>query len=352
MRKVPKYILLMGMALGSMPVVAQSNIPQSSITIYGRIDLSYDNSTTDNPKSGSMHSAQIRDNASRWGIRGVEDLGGGLKVLFGYEFGSAADANEQMSNRNSYVGISGGFGAVAMGRLDSSNPTKSPIYSLVTQNVDFVIHDAGATAIGTKVLNARNRTSNSIGYISPKFKGLTFMARYYYNGNDLKDQSVDPKSQIESERDLKQMDLGLSYQNGAFALGVGYGQDSWSGGLPDNAFDKKAVITTSYDFGVVNTYALYGRDVYNGTAKTRDDVDYWLVGASVPVSANGKVTANYMQRDVQKDRDGVLKKFQIGYGYKLSKRTTLYVLHDREDPNSNESHDLTKIYSVGMQHNF
>jgi predicted porin len=212
-----------------------------------------------------------------------------------------------------------------------------------------VINDVNATAFGTRVLNARNRMSNSIGYRTPNYKGLTFMARYSLNGNEDPLSSSGP---IKYEDDIKQINLGINYRADKFGIGVGYGQDRKKGGLADNDFDKKAMLAAHYDFGPVKAYGAYGRDRYNGTPTRRDKVDYWLLGASVPVSANGKITANYMERDVQRDRDGVLKKFQIGYRHNLSKRTFLYILYDRDDPNSNASDDVITNITTGIRHSF
>jgi predicted porin len=320
-------------------------LAQSAVTVYGRLDVSLDNT-----KTGPTSLSQQRDNASRLGFRGVEDLGSGLKAAFGLEMGLSADSGASTTPpyRHSYVGLIGGFGAVALGRLDSGNPTRSPIYSLITQNTDFVIHDAGAPAIGTRVLNARNRTSNAIGYISPEFGGATFMARFYLNGFDVATTTAGP---VRSEWDIKQLDLGVNYKVGNLGLGAGFSKDSKTGGLTDNNFSKKGMLVAAYDFGSVNAYGLVGRDTYKGTATTREDVDFWLLGASVDIGS-GKLTANYMERDVQADRDGTLKKFQVGYGYRLSKRTQVYALYDRDDPNSNAQDDLIRNVSVGIQHNF
>jgi predicted porin len=327
------------MAFGSLAASAQSGP-----TLYGRIVLSFDRTTI-----GSDIQTQIRSNASRWGIRGVEDLGSGLKALYGYEFGVAADTDAEMTTRHSYVGLSGAFGAFALGRLDSGTPTRSPIYSLVTQNIDLVINDAGATAFGTRVLNARNRMSNAIGYITPNFKGLTFMARYSLNGDE---ETLSAAGPLKYEDDIKQVDLGLSYRADKFGAGVGYSKDRRNGGLANNNFDRKAMLTAHYDFGPVKIYGVYGQDRYNGTSERRDKVDFWLLGTSAPAGANGKITANYMRRDVQRDRNGVLKKFSISYGHRLSKRTLLYVLYDRDDPNSNASDDVITNVSAGIRHDF
>ncbi|WP_419187208.1 porin [Cupriavidus necator] len=153
----------------------------ASVTLYGRLDTD-----VEYPKGPDGSTTQMTDNASRWGMRGSEDLGGDLQAAFGLEQGFGTDngvaTNPQF--RNAIVGLRGGFGAIALGRLDSATIVGSPIYSQVTQNVDFVIHDAGATAIGTKVLNARNRVSNAVGYMTPDFGGFSVRARVNLAGPD------------------------------------------------------------------------------------------------------------------------------------------------------------------------
>ncbi len=331
-----KKLCIPAVVLALAPLAAMA---QGSVTVYGRLDVSVDDT-----KTGKDTVTQMRDNASRLGFRGVEDMGGGLKAAFGLEMGLNVDTGTPTSPvyRNSYVALLGGFGAIALGRLDSANPTRSPIYSLITQNTDFVIHDAGATAVGTRIHNARNRTSNSLGYITPEFGGATFMARYYLNGSDVANVA---------ESDIKQLDVGLNYKAGGLGMGIGFSKDSVAGGLKDNNFSRKATVVAGYDFGFVRPYASYGRDEYKATATSRKKVDYWLLGASFKFGSS-KIIANYMERDVQSDRNGTLKKFQAGYAYQLSKRTTLFALVDRDDPNSNKTNDVIRNFSAGIQHNF
>ncbi len=325
---------------------------QSNVTIYGRLDVGID-WTQGNKDRNSGYA--MRDNTSRFGFKGGEDLGDGYKALFGAEWGFSADEFDSKATtadkaainqvRNSYVGISGGFGAFALGRLDSSNPTKSPIYSLLTGNVSFVAHDAGAPAIGTKVFNARNRTSNSIGYITPTFSGITLMGRYSFNAE------MEKLAAGQSEGDKNNLDLGVDYKNGPLGLGLGYSADRESGGLSANDFKDKVVGFASYDFGLLRLSGAYGRDQYVETKTTREDVDHWLVGVTVPVGP-GKFVMNYMERDVQKDLRGTLTKLQFGYDYQISKRSKLFALYDKEDPNNNVRNNNINTISVGMQHNF
>ncbi len=339
-----KSFLILAAVSALAPAFAQA---QSSVSVYGVIDTSIDRID-----DGTRTSTQLVSNASRLGFRGAEDLGSGYKALFGIEAGLNVDTGAFSSStnhfRNSFVALTGPFGAVALGRLDSANPTGSPLYSQRSKHLDAVIHDAGATAFGTEFLNLRNRVSNAIGYMSPTFGGFNMRARYWQTGPET---PTGTGPGVTREQDFKHLDVGLNYESGPFGVGSGLGKDSKRGGLLANDFKDKWHIVGSYDFKVVKAYGIYGRDRYEGRPTTRSDVDFWMIGASAPVGS-GEITANYMRRDVQRDRTGEASKFQIGYGHSLSKRTTLYAIFDRQDDNSNVGNDETRVVSLGIQHKF
>lgn len=347
-----KIVHLIAVAAALAPAIA---FAQTNVTVYGRIDLTVDSVKDDALAAGRV--TKMVDNASRLGFKGTEELGSGLKAVFGAEMGYSADTGSFASSvnqfRNTYVGLTGNFGAFAMGRLDSSNPTGSPLYSQVTKNIDFVAHDAGAPGFSTKILNARNRVSNAIGYMSPTFNGFNARARYYQQGPDTI-AAPGTGLGVVSEGDFKSIDLGLNYENGPFTAGIGYGQDRKRGTpQPANDFRNKWQVVGSYDFKVVNTYAFYGRDRYaQTTGATRDSVNYWLVGGTVPFGGPHSVTTNYMRRDVQSDRNGQIRKFQIGYTYAFSKRTKFFALYDNDNANSNLPNATVSVFSTGIQHNF
>ena len=129
-----KMICLAAVAAGAITPVA--TFAQSTVTIYGRMDTSFENS-----KTGSISQTLITGNASRLGFKGVEDLGGGLKALFGLEMGVSSDtgASSTPMYRNSYVGIGGDFGVVNIGRIDSAAPSRTPIYAILSRNVEYEI---------------------------------------------------------------------------------------------------------------------------------------------------------------------------------------------------------------------
>ena len=262
-KRLPLAIAAALTTLWALPAAAQVTATE----LYGQIRLTVNSVTT-----GDRRVTELRDNASRFGFRGREDLGGGLRALFGAEYGFGADtgafASTTSAFRNSYVGLGGAFGVVALGRLDSANPTGSPLYSQVIAITTFAPNDAGATATSASVFNSRNRTSDSLGYRSPNWGGFDLRARVYNRGTG-----------TEAEDAARSVDLGLNYDGGPLRLALGYGQDSRKGGLKVNEFDDKWQIGARYAMSFVEPYAMYGRDRYNNTATTRRDVNWWVVGA-------------------------------------------------------------------------
>jgi predicted porin len=226
------------LALASAASTAQT------VTVYGRLTL-----TANQIETGSNSKLrELRDNASRLGFRGVEDLGGGLQASFGLEMGFSADTGllTDPVYRNSYVALRGGWGTVALGRLDSANPTGSPLYSQIISLTSFAPNDAGATATSTSMQNARNRTSNSIGYASPTWAGASLRARFYLRGAG---------AATEPEDAARSWDLGLNYQVGELKAALGFAKDSRRGGLATNEFEDKWQAGLNYQI-------LQGLEVY------------------------------------------------------------------------------------------
>jgi len=317
-------------------------VAQSSVTVYGRLDVSVDNA-----KVGSKSSWQQVDNASRLGFKGAEDIGGGVRAFFGLEMGYGADTGAATAPmyRNSYVALQAeSLGVLGLGRIDSATPTGSPLYSLVTQNIPFAVHDSGAPAFSSKVLRIRNRFSNSISYKSPELGGFVVRARAALNGEDI--------AGLSQEADMKNYDVGVGYNAGNLGLGFGLSEDHRAGGAVANDFTKKWIGLASYKMDPVKVYGVVGRDTFFTTAATRrDKVPFWLVSVSGDIGV-GALTANLMQRAVQSDVNGELKKLSVSYAYRLSKRSQLYALFDDENPNTNATNNKIRTVSVGIQHNF
>src|SRR5688500_18793159 len=88
------------------------------VTLYGRVHLTFEYVEVEGA-SGSKRT-RIQDQASLLGVRGTEDLGGGMKAFFQLETAFAPDqTGGAFANRNSGVGFQGGWGSILMGRWDT-----------------------------------------------------------------------------------------------------------------------------------------------------------------------------------------------------------------------------------------
>lgn len=112
-------VLISAAAVGA--AVSGNALAQSSVTLYGIVDQSIRYTTNaDAANDGSVQMANGAITNSRWGLKGSEDLGDGLKAIFRLEDGFEPQTGQMDSNRlfgrYAYVGLSGGFGTVQLGR--------------------------------------------------------------------------------------------------------------------------------------------------------------------------------------------------------------------------------------------
>ena len=231
----------------------------------------------------------------------------------------------------------------SLGRLDSANPTGSPLYSQIIALTSFAPNDAGATATSTSMQNARNRTSNSIGYASPTWAGLNVQARYYLRGAG---------TTAEAEDAARSFDLGLNYQAGKLKAALGYGKDSRRGGLASNEFDDKWQAGLNYEvLSGLELYALAGVDRFQNTATRRRDVKYSILGTAYTQGPH-KLVFNWMKRDVQTSLTADRRRQQLSYQYFLSKRTDLQAFYDNDGIDSSRSNVRVRAIGAGIRHNF
>ena len=191
--------------------------------------------------------------------------------------------------------------------------------------------------------NARNRTSNSIGYASPIWSGFGVRARHYQRGADTVAEPIDA---------AKSTDLGFDYKQGNLKAAVGFAKDSRRGGLAANEFDSKWQVGLNYAvLPGLELYGLAGSDKYNNTAVRRGNVKYSVLGAAY-TSGVHKIVFNHMERDVQTSLTGNRVRQQLSYQYFLSKRTDLQAFIDQDGIDSSRSNVRVKAIGVGMRHNF
>jgi len=197
------------LALGAFAGAAHA---QNSVTLYGIADagILYNNNV-----KGSSLVALSSANSSRFGLKGAEDLGGGLSAIFtlenGYTVGNGSmSQGGLMFGRKAFVGLSSAtYGTLTAGRQYSvSNDATSQFAS----GADWAASGLGygTRAADVDNVDTSNRIQNSVKYTSPTFYGLTLGLLYSFGGQagDFSRNSV--------------WDASLGYANGPLHLGVGY----------------------------------------------------------------------------------------------------------------------------------
>jgi predicted porin len=171
-------------ALAALTAFAGVASAQSSVTAFGIIDLAARN--VKNGNAGSIKSLSSGGQAtSRFGFRGVEDLGGGLRAGFwiesevGPDTGAAGSTVGSATNvfwaRRSTISLMGGFGEVRLGR--DWTPTYSSfntveIFGYVGVASPANLRGAFYTNAGSGTASAV-RQSNTVAYFLPNLGGLT-----------------------------------------------------------------------------------------------------------------------------------------------------------------------------------
>jgi predicted porin len=194
---------------------------QSSVTLYGLIDagVTYANHANAQAKDLVQYADGVAQ-GSRWGLRGSEDLGGGLKAIFTLEngFNSGTGALGQggaLFGRQAYVGLAqNGVGSLTLGRQ----------YSFSTDYLGGSYTNGGQTVAGNYGFHINDvdqltssRINNSIKFSSANFAGLTFGGMYGFS-NQAGAFAGAPGTTGSSSA----YSFGLNYATGPFSIGAAY----------------------------------------------------------------------------------------------------------------------------------
>jgi predicted porin len=202
------------LVMTALPAFAIQAHAQSSVTLYGIADtgLSFNSNA-----SGSHQYAVTSGNdfGSRWGLKGNEDLGGGLAAIFtieaGYNMGTGTiGQNGTEFGRQAWVGLrSDKYGAITMGR---QNPDGLQSVGALEAGGQWAASGAGYGAHPGDVdnLDNFNRVNNAIKYQSPTYKGLTVSTLYSLGG----------KAGNFTQNEI--FDISAAYQMGSTQLGAAY----------------------------------------------------------------------------------------------------------------------------------
>lgn len=284
----------------------------SNVDIYGKLHMSV--SLVDD-QAEDVNDIQISSNASRFGLKGSEDLGNGLSGIWQIESGVNLDEQSgSLSNRNSFVGLSGGFGTVLLGNHDT--PLK-----LVGRAVDL-FGDTMADSRNVMGGGSDTRAKNVAAYISPNFSGLSFAAAYSTDlGNGNPSGISATGAIVNSDADDSGVyNVSGTYTNGPIYVGLAYGDGDGHEAAGLGAHLRAA---GGFTFGNAKVVAQY--DSLEDDTALGIDYTAWMVGGAFTMG-NIVLKANYMAGEYD-NTDLEPAQWTIGADYNLSKRTSVYALY-------------------------
>ncbi len=286
-------------------LLALGGAAQAQLSLYGLIDVCYGKSLYGSvflDAKADVHSGGDNGNSecnstSRFGLKGSTDVGGGTKINFNLQSNgitSDGEVNSPFFGRQAWLGFSGGFGEVRVGRQDS--------VSFQTM-IDFDFNGAsnGVSAGFYSFVGAwfPGRQSRSIQYISPSMSGFSVHLGLRPKGNS-------------QDGDKTAGSFGLKYADGPIAAAV-----SFQGKL-DSAAKNFSSVAGSYDFGVAKVMASYangGKFADGGTGKG------YVLGVTAPV-AGFNIGAHYGNNS---DEDLKIKSWELFVNREIFKNTYAYV---------------------------
>ncbi|RQO34278.1 porin [Herminiimonas sp. KBW02] len=361
------------LALAVLGAFAGAASAQSSVTVYGIVDLGFstsDSGANQNGRTNGINSGG--QSASRVGFKGTEDLGNGLKALFQLEATIAADtgagfiaatngSNAGGFNRFATVGLqSQAFGTVLLGRQTS-------VIKDAYDQIDPFGDGGTVGAISNIFFNGNlngdfGRISNSVKYQSNSYAGFKGSAAYSFGEN------------AGSTSANSSFGLGLGYANGPLNVQYGYHNiDSTGTGATTGATagvptlqpiskGKLHLLGATYDFGILKLHGAFADTKVDLATAGATDQKYrnYLLGVSAPVGP-GTIFASYAVNDTKTAgvNNADTKKFAISYSYDLSKRTNLYTGYSKTSNDSGVKLGTSaangsdpSIFNVGIRHKF
>ncbi|VVE51518.1 porin [Pandoraea iniqua] len=341
------------LALGVLGAFAGAAHAQSSVTLYGIIDagLTYTSKTGGNlagtgttSKNFAFSNGNLQ--GSRWGLKGAEDLGGGLKAIFvlenGFNLGNGTlGQGSREFGRQAYVGLSSATaGTLTIGRQYDSVVDFVGPFAVGSQWATF----AGAHPFDNDNLNNSFRVNNTVKYTSVNYAGFSAGGMYGFSN------SANNGTAGSGFANNRAYSFGAGYANGPLSFGAGYlylaspgtntsgvltaGDVNTPMNLGGAAVSDKAWIGAaglSYAFGPATVGLVYGHSSYTYVGGGSWKFDNVEVNGKYMLTPALQLGASYTYTWSTLNNAGtnVSPKYHqvnLGADYFLSKRTDLYLV--------------------------
>ncbi|AIO35411.1 porin [Burkholderia pseudomultivorans] len=318
---------------------------QSSVTLYGLIDagVTYANKVATSTGHGKL--VKYGDgvaSGSRWGIRGTEDLGGGLKALFVLESGfSSGDGTlgqgGALFGRQAFVGLSkNGVGSLTFGRQYSfSTDYIGGNYTMGSQtpagNYAYHINDLDQLT--------SSRINNAVKFQSANFAGLTFGAMYgFSNSTQFAGAPTTSSGGTTTQGASSAYSFGANYAQGPFGIGAAYTNIRFPGGATPAFGVSIANVNTLglrdlETFGIGARYAIAAALVWANWTHTKFEplsgeaskLNNYEIGGRYAFTPALSAGLGYTFSKLDDRFEGKWHQVNAAVDYALSKRTDVYV---------------------------
>ena len=397
------------LAIAAMTAFAGAAQAQSSVTVYGIMDVGYINQKSDGSEAVATTAAKnsmigtSAEQTSRLGFRGTEDLGGGKSAFFTIETGLTPTSTNfsSINNRQSFVGVSSkGLGQASIGTQytpvfnqlaatdvgQTNNMPGSAVYPQSAVANTTLGNSTNAAGVSPYTGNASGmsnnsrgvtvRTTNTIRAKSDTFAGFSAGASYTQNAS-----SSDPAATTETANNytgwgvqadytgIKNLYIGAALQQlksnnpSPTASLTSPTPDTWGnaqGGT--NTQDNQTYAAATYDFGILKGFLQY----VNRKAESTINANYFAKRTAQQVGVrsyitptvegwaswgNGKLTQYGLSQP-----SANFTAWQVGANYYLSKRTNLYGIYGTNNLSSSSASSgvsvNTSAMAVGVRHTF
>lgn len=315
-----RQLSALGCAVITMGAAAQDRgATASSVTLFGVVDACV-------VSHKSATGARLQANGggcfygSRFGFRGTEDLGGGLRAYFHLEGGFSADTGllaqgGRIFGRKSIVGLSGPWGALDAGREYA--PTFFVLSAIDPMRLG--IGSASATVWSGAPGTAVGRTNNAVNYTSPSLGGLTARVQF----------APGEQAPPAASRGGDTAGVNLLYRDQRMVFGVAHASVR---NAAANASDRATTVGAQFDFGPVSLSAIVQSGAWEGTRSTTAssatamfsrDYRSYVLGGSLK-AGSGSVSMTYKRYDDRTAFNFDATVWSAVYVHPLSKRTQLY----------------------------
>lgn len=325
-----KHLIAVAVATAfTAPAIAQ-------VTVYGAIDIAARSYDTGSVKNTALIDSRMR--TTRLGVRGTEDLGGGLKAEFMLQgsfdpsgvvsgtttantttstpSGSTVAQNDGLGafkfNEEAWVGISGGFGHVRLGRTDTTG--LQGLDSTVA-GPDFFTSVSGTGEIG-------NNLGQVIRYISPRVGGFAVEVGVKLPS----EEASTAKNAVEG-----QQGVFASYIQGPLGIYAGTSRNT-KASTADGKRTYDAVGLT-YDFGVARVGFLSSKADTSSTDNLKDAKQN-ILNVAVPMGSGMTIRAAYMNAKEGGTANDKADGYSLVLQKDMSKRTTVYAQYTSVDNES------------------